>query len=108
MKGKEKMNCESCKNKQASVFFADESGGRHALCGACAQALGKISPYSPSSESGQAKVFIPEPTLSALIGSVQAMLSALSSLLHFCVQSFIIHFISKINTWEEKENSPQT
>ena len=69
MKGKQKMNCESCKNKQASVFFADESGGRHALCGACAQALGKISPYSPSSESGQAKVFIPEPTLSALICS---------------------------------------
>ena len=69
MKGKEKMNCESCKNKQASVFFADEGGGRHALCGACAQTLGKISPYSPSSEGGQAKVFIPEPTLLTLIES---------------------------------------
>ena len=61
------MNCESCKNKHASVFYADESGGRHALCSSCAQALGKISPYSPSTEGNDARVFISEPTLLHLI-----------------------------------------
>ncbi|MBR3878579.1 MAG: UvrB/UvrC motif-containing protein [Clostridia bacterium] len=60
------MNCESCKNKHASVFFADESGGRHALCSACAESLGKISPYSPASEGGAARPFIPQSTLLAL------------------------------------------
>ena len=60
------MNCESCKNKHASVFYADEGGGRHALCSACAQALGKISPYSPASEGADTRVFIPEPTLLCL------------------------------------------
>lgn len=61
------MNCESCKNKHASVFYADEGGGRHALCQSCARTLGKISPYSPAEEgAGAIKPFIPEPTLLAL------------------------------------------
>lgn len=59
------MNCESCKNKHATVFYADEGGGRHALCQACAQSLGKISHYSPASE-GAAKPFIPETYLASL------------------------------------------
>lgn len=61
------MNCESCKNKQATVFYADEGGGRHALCQACAQSLGKISPYSPSDEETEGKLFTPSPTLSSLV-----------------------------------------
>ena len=61
------MNCESCKNKHATVFYADEGGGRHALCQSCARTLGKISPYSPAEEVGAAiKPFIPEPTLLSL------------------------------------------
>ena len=60
------MNCESCKNKHATVFYADEAGGRHALCQSCAQTLGKISPYSPSDEGGNTRPFIPEPTLLSL------------------------------------------
>ena len=61
------MNCESCKNKHATVFYADESGGRHALCQACAQSLGKISPYSPADEEADCKLFIPSPTLVSLL-----------------------------------------
>ncbi len=60
------MNCESCKNKHATVFYADEGGRRHALCQACAQTLGKISPYSPANENAAQKPFIPEPTLLSL------------------------------------------
>lgn len=32
------MNCEKCKNKKATLFYADEGGGRHALCAACGAA----------------------------------------------------------------------
>ncbi len=60
------MNCENCKNKQASVFYADEGGGRHALCQSCARTLGRISQYSPSDETPQSKIFIPTPTLTSL------------------------------------------
>lgn len=60
------MNCENCKNKHATVFYADEGGGRHALCGACAQTLRKVSPYSPSDEGGECRVFIPTATLLSL------------------------------------------
>lgn len=60
------MNCESCKNKQASVFYADESGGRHALCQSCAHALGKISQYSPAEDEAQERIYIPSPSLSSL------------------------------------------
>ena len=60
------MNCENCKNKHATVFYADEGGGRHALCAACAQSLKKISPYSPASEGSEIGVFIPSPTLFSL------------------------------------------
>lgn len=60
------MNCENCKNKHATVFYADEGGGRHALCQLCAQTLGKISAYSPASDSPPQKIFIPQPTLTSL------------------------------------------
>jgi len=60
------MNCENCKNKHATVFYADEGGGRHALCQACAQTLQKVAPYSPASDGGSISPFIPAPTLSSL------------------------------------------
>ena len=60
------MNCENCKNKHATVFYADEGGGRHALCQGCAQTLGKISAYSPSADSAPQAAFIPRPTLTTL------------------------------------------
>lgn len=60
------MNCENCKNKHATVFYADEGGGRHALCQGCAQTLGKISAYSPATDASAHTAFIPKPTLTAL------------------------------------------
>ncbi len=68
------MNCENCKNKQASVFYADEGGGRHALCSSCAQTLGKISQYDPNEQSESGKAYIPQPTLSALIRKTESKL----------------------------------
>jgi protein arginine kinase activator len=46
-KGKKKMNCEKCKIKKATVFYADSSGGRHSLCASCASELGRLSQYDP-------------------------------------------------------------
>ena len=64
------MNCENCKNKQATVFYADESGGRHALCASCAQIMGKISQYDPNEgQKSQNSVFIPKVTLTSLSAS---------------------------------------
>lgn len=64
------MNCENCKNKQATVFYADESGGRHALCASCAQIMGKISQYDPNEgQKSENKVFVPKITLSSLSSS---------------------------------------
>lgn len=42
------MNCEKCKNKKATVFYADDGGGQHALCAPCAQSLGKLTRHSSS------------------------------------------------------------
>ena len=44
------MNCEKCKNKKATVFYADDGGGQHALCAPCAQSLGKLSRHSVSAQ----------------------------------------------------------
>ena len=60
------MNCENCKNKKATVFYADEAGGRHSLCAACAATLGRISGYDPPVAEGGSSPFIPEPTLLSL------------------------------------------
>ncbi len=62
------MICENCKKTQATVFYADESGGRHALCASCAKILGKISQYSPNEGEDKPKTrFIPKPTITSLI-----------------------------------------
>ena len=61
------MNCEKCKNKHATVFYADEVGARHSLCAACAAALGKVAQYDPASDSkSQSTLYIPTPTLTSL------------------------------------------
>ena len=60
------MNCEKCKNKKATVFYADDSGGRHSLCASCAAILGKISEYDPSIPDRQVSTFLPEPTVLSL------------------------------------------
>ena len=58
------MNCEKCKNKKATVFYADETGSRHSLCAACAATLGKVSGYDPSLTADQInRNFLPDPTL---------------------------------------------
>ena len=60
------MNCENCKNKKATVFYADDAGGRHSLCTACGTALGKISAYDPiDAPTHTTTSFLPSPTLFA-------------------------------------------
>lgn len=61
------MNCEKCKNKKATVFYADDSGGQHALCAVCAHILGKIA-HRPSSsdEDAVAPPFSPTSSLFSL------------------------------------------
>ncbi len=62
------MNCEKCKNKGASVFYADDGGGRHALCASCAAMLGKSRQYQGRSVDSDGGVgFIPEPHLYSLV-----------------------------------------
>lgn len=56
------MNCEKCKNKKATLFYADEGGVRHALCAACGGSMNKISELCEKNQSPTAK-FIPERTL---------------------------------------------
>ncbi|MBE6646141.1 MAG: hypothetical protein E7611_00705 [Ruminococcaceae bacterium] len=61
------MNCEKCKKKEASVFYADEVGGRHSLCAVCAAALGKVSQYDPTNDQkSHSTPYIPTPTLTSL------------------------------------------
>ncbi len=61
------MNCEKCKNKKATVFYADDTGGRHSLCAACATTLGKVSQYDPTDETkNRSTPFIPQPSLTSL------------------------------------------
>ncbi len=56
------MNCEKCKNKKATLFYADESGSRHALCASCGGSINKISELCEKNQSPSAK-FLPERTL---------------------------------------------
>lgn len=58
------MNCEICKNKKATVFYADDAGRKHSLCAVCAASTGKIAQYSPSADGDIA--FMPPITLFSL------------------------------------------
>ena len=60
------MNCEKCKQRKATLFFADEGGRRHALCAACGALLGKAVTPSAISQTDTAQVYLPAPTLTAL------------------------------------------
>ena len=57
------MNCEKCKNRRATLFYADEGGRRHALCASCGVPLGKGT-VGDSTDKGA--LYIPEPTLTLL------------------------------------------
>ena len=73
------MKCEKCKNKSATVFYADDGGGRHALCASCATILGKLGQYGASvSDDGSAR-FIPEPHLTSLVSSLLSPLPIYSA-----------------------------
>ena len=61
------MNCEKCKNKKATVFYADDGGGQHALCAPCAQSLGKLARHSaPVQEDVVTPGFTPSSCLFSL------------------------------------------
>ena len=67
------MNCENCKNKKATVFYADDTGRKHSLCAVCAAPLGKLAQYTPAAENGS--TFIPPTTLFSLnaIGEISTL-----------------------------------
>jgi protein arginine kinase activator len=60
------MNCEKCKNKKATVFYADDGGGQHALCAACAEELGRITRHSRATASDAASSVGFQPSCSIL------------------------------------------
>lgn len=64
------MNCEKCKNRKATLFYADEGGGRHALCAVCGEKQSKPIVFSTqSSEKIEKKEeFLPPVTLFSLLG----------------------------------------
>lgn len=53
------MNCERCKNKKATLFYADEGGGRHALCATCGATRDKLANSGTAPEADTAEAFIP-------------------------------------------------
>ncbi len=62
------MNCENCKKRPATVFFADEMGARHSLCASCAKILGKISEYDPSNDGNpEVDQFLPPSALTSML-----------------------------------------
>ena len=65
------MNCEKCKIKKATVFYADSSGGRHSLCAVCASELGRLGQYDPQGKEVQSDApFTPKPLLTSLSSPV--------------------------------------
>lgn len=61
------MNCEKCKNKKATLFYADEQGQRHALCPSCGERQSKLLDLSSrQTEKVEEKpeTYHPEPQLS--------------------------------------------
>ena len=58
------MICEKCKSKKATLFYADESGDRHALCESCGDSINKIGALGEKKSPPPTK-YIPERTLFA-------------------------------------------
>ena len=61
------MNCEICKSKKATLFYADESGIRHALCGSCGESINRIGNIHDQKKQDQAPKYIPEPSLCSFL-----------------------------------------
>ena len=62
------MNCEKCKNRKATLFYADDDGKRHALCSICGSGVGKsVNLISNEHAKEKSSQFLPEPTLNSLI-----------------------------------------
>lgn len=62
------MNCEKCKNKKATLFYADEEGNRHALCASCGTLQGRIGTLRSAEEKNEeTMLYVPEITLTALL-----------------------------------------
>lgn len=59
------MNCEICKSKKATLFYADEGGIRHALCAACGDSVGRLG--SVREQKKQPPKYIPEPSLCSFL-----------------------------------------
>lgn len=59
------MNCEVCKSKKATLFYADEGGIRHALCSVCGESINKLSKVEKARD--QAPKYIPEPSLCSFL-----------------------------------------
>ena len=62
------MNCEKCKNRKATLFYADEQGQRHALCSVCGERQSKLLDLSSrNTERVEEKpeIYQPEPQLSS-------------------------------------------
>ena len=59
------MNCEICKSKKATLFYADEGGIRHALCAECGESINKLGKVEGKKE--QIPKYIPEPSLCSFI-----------------------------------------
>ena len=70
------MNCEKCKNKKATLFYADEGGGRHALCTSCGAIQGKLSQFSSTEKQEEVvkQVFSPSHSLLSLLPNRIGML----------------------------------
>ena len=60
------MNCEKCKNKKATLFYADENGRRHALCVSCGALLGKAVSTAVISQEDKQSPYLPATTLYSL------------------------------------------
>ena len=74
------MNCEKCKNKKATLFYADENGGRHALCVTCGAKKDKSIPIADAVElNEQEDSYIPSPSLLSLSPSQLSMPLVISS-----------------------------
>ncbi len=63
------MLCEKCKNKKATVFYADEGGGRHSLCAACASGQGKTDRFPVPAEGNAPLPYLPDTPLTVLLPS---------------------------------------
>jgi protein arginine kinase activator len=62
------MNCEVCKSKKATLFYADEGGIRHALCTECGESINKLGKVEKAKD--QVPKYIPEPSLCSFIERV--------------------------------------